>query len=167
MILMGDSLLQGTEAPLCQAGLSCREVCCLPGAQVWDVVEGLLKLASPQTTTPCCYSLWAQTILLGETWRVSKVITELCGKVVKGLGAQVVLSSILLVRAKGVRRRALIMQVNIWLWNWSWWQGFRSYNHGTLFADQHLLGRDGIHLTKQDKGILPSRMADWARKALN
>ena len=166
VILMGESLLQGTEAPLCQPGLSCREVCCLPGAQVWDVVEGLLKLASPQPTTPCCYSLWAQTILLGETWRVSKVITELCGKVVKGLGAQVVLSSILLVRAKGVRRRAPIMQVNIWLWNWSWWQGFRSYNHGTLFADEPLLRRGGIALTKRGKVTFASRMADLVRRAL-
>ena len=52
MILMGDSLLQGTEAPLCQPGLSSRQVCCLPGSQVWDVVEGLLKLAWPSAYYP-------------------------------------------------------------------------------------------------------------------
>ena len=52
VILMGESLLQGTEAPLCQPGLSCREVCCLPGAQVWDVVEGLLKLTWPSAYYP-------------------------------------------------------------------------------------------------------------------
>ena len=111
--------------------------------------------------------MWAQMILLGETWTVSKVIRELCRKVVKGLEPQVVLSSMLLVRAKGVRRRALIMQVNIWLWNWSWWQGFRSCNHGTLFADQPLLRRGGIALTKRGKVTFASRMADLVRRALN
>jgi len=42
------------------------------------------------------------------------------GVVVKGMGAQVVLSSILPVRAKNMRRWALIMQVNNWLWSWCW-----------------------------------------------
>lgn len=34
----GDSLLWGTQAPVCQTKKSSREVCCLPGARIWDVV---------------------------------------------------------------------------------------------------------------------------------
>lgn len=78
-----------------------------------------------------------------------------------------VFSSILLVRGKGVRRRALIEQVNNWLRNWCWWQSLGFYDHGTLFAEQHLLGRDGIHLTKQGKAIFSNGMADLIRRALN
>lgn len=33
--------------------------------------------AGPLTTTPCCYSMWAQMILTGKTWKISKVSTEL------------------------------------------------------------------------------------------
>ncbi|PKU33782.1 rna-directed dna polymerase from mobile element jockey- hypothetical protein [Limosa lapponica baueri] len=59
-----------------------------------------------------------------------------------------------------MRRKALTMQVNDWLWSWYWRQSFGFYDHGTQFADQHLLGRDGIHLTKQGKSIFASKMAD-------
>ena len=83
------------------------------------------------------------------------------------MGAQVVFSSVLPVRGKGGRRRALIMRVNNWLRSWCWRQGFGFYDHGTLFVDQHLLGREGIHLTKRGKGIFASRIADLIRRALN
>ena len=68
---------------------------------------------------------------------------------------------------KGVRRRALIMHVDNWLRNWCWRQGFGFYDHETLFADQHLLGKDGIHFTKRGKAIFTNRMADLVKRALN
>lgn len=39
------------------------------------------------------------------------------------------------------------------------------YDYGILLVEQHLLGRDGIHLTKPAKGISASRMADLVRRA--
>ena len=71
---------------------------------------------------------------------------------VKGLGALVMFSSV---------------GVNSWLQNWCWRQGFGFYDQGILLVEQHLLGRDGIHLTKPGKGISASRMADLIRKASN
>lgn len=35
---------------------------------------------------------------------------------------------------KRVRRRALILCVNNWLWNWRWQQGFGFYDHRTLWG---------------------------------
>lgn len=46
------------------------------------------------------------------------------------------------------------MQVNSWLRNWCWQEGFGLYNHGTLYADPGLPGRDGIPLTKGAKESL-------------
>lgn len=54
-----------------------------------------------------------------------------------------VVSSVLLVSEKGVRKRALIKQVNKWLQNWCWQQTSVFYGHVTLSAEQCLLGRDG------------------------
>ena len=59
------------------------------------------------------------------------------------------------------------MHVNNWLWRWCQQQGFGFYDNGTLFEDQRVLGKDGIHLAKQGKGIFASRMADLVRTALN
>ena len=59
--------------------------------------------------------MWALMILPGATWRVSKATTEIWGVIVMGIGAQVVFPSILLVRGKGVRRKALILPINNWL----------------------------------------------------
>lgn len=38
-------------------------------------------------------------------------------------------------------------------------------DHGTLFEGRLLLGRDGIHFSKWDKGIFASRMADLPRRS--
>lgn len=39
VIVLSDSLLQGTEAPVCRPDLLSQEVCCLPGPQIQDVVD--------------------------------------------------------------------------------------------------------------------------------
>lgn len=46
-------------------------------------------------------------------------------------------------------------------------QGLGFYDHRTLFADQRLLGRDWIYLTKQGKAVFANRMADLVRRPLN
>ncbi|KAM8793383.1 LOW QUALITY PROTEIN: uncharacterized protein ACNFOS_013364 [Eudromia elegans] len=44
VISMGDSLLQGTEAPICRPDPLAREVCCLPGARIRAVTGRLPRL---------------------------------------------------------------------------------------------------------------------------
>jgi len=41
VIVIGNSLLKGTEGPICQQDPSHREVCCPPGAWVRDVATKL------------------------------------------------------------------------------------------------------------------------------
>jgi len=85
----------------------------------------------------------------------------------KGTGAQAIFYSVLLVRDKGANRRTLIGQVNKWLQNWCCWQGSGFCDHRNLLADQLLLGRDGIHVTKWGKAVFHTRMDDLIRSPLN
>jgi len=75
-------------------------------------------------------------------------------------------SSLLLVREKGTRRMALIVQVNNWLWSWCWQQSFGFHNHETKFRDQRLLRRDEI-LTNWGKAMFENWMADLVSRAFS
>lgn len=44
---VGDSLLRGVEVAVCQPDLFAYEVCCLPGARIWNVMERLPRLIKP------------------------------------------------------------------------------------------------------------------------
>lgn len=44
---MGDSLLKGTEGPICRPDPLHMEVCCLPGAWIRDVKRKLSALFQP------------------------------------------------------------------------------------------------------------------------
>lgn len=86
---------------------------------IQDVVEGLSKLVQPFD----CYFLLFFHVAMTDTatgyLESFKSDYRALGAVVKGMRAQVV-SSILLAREKGIRRRALIVQVNNRLWSWCW-----------------------------------------------
>ena len=52
VIVIGESLLRGTEGLICRSDPSHREVCCLPGAQVRDVAKKLPGLVRPSDYYP-------------------------------------------------------------------------------------------------------------------
>jgi len=52
VIVIGDSLLRGTEGPICRPDPSHREVRCLPGARVRDVAKKLPGLVWPSDCYP-------------------------------------------------------------------------------------------------------------------
>lgn len=62
------------------------------------------------------------------------------GAMLKGSGAQVVVSSILPVRGRGPGRRRRIERVNAWLRSWCRTRGFGFYDHGSTFEKPGLLG---------------------------
>ncbi|KAK4806799.1 hypothetical protein QYF61_005595 [Mycteria americana] len=52
VIVVGDSLLRGTEGPICRTDPPLREVCCLPGARVKDITRILPSLVRPSDYYP-------------------------------------------------------------------------------------------------------------------
>ncbi|CAM5095700.1 unnamed protein product [Natator depressus] len=61
----------------------------------------------------------------------------------------------------------LPMEVNEWLRRWCRREGFGFFDHGMVFQEGGVLGRDGLHLTKKEKSIFASRLANLVRRALN
>ncbi|CAM4563036.1 unnamed protein product [Lepidochelys kempii] len=78
-----------------------------------------------------------------------------------------VFSSILPVEGKGQGRDCRIVEVNEWLRRWCRREGFGFFDHGMVFHEGGVLGRDGLHLTKRGKSIFASRLANLVRMALN
>ncbi|CAJ0944341.1 unnamed protein product, partial [Ranitomeya imitator] len=52
VVVVGDSLLRGTEAAICRLDITAREVCCLPGAMIKDVTDRIPKLFSSKDVHP-------------------------------------------------------------------------------------------------------------------
>ncbi|XP_068809548.1 uncharacterized protein [Struthio camelus] len=162
VIVVGDCMLQGTEAPICRTDLLSREVCCLPGARIRDVMERLPRLVHASDYYPLLIFHVGANDTKGKLETIKQDFRAL-GMVVKGLGAQVVFSSILPVRGKDGKRSRRVFQVNNWLRRWCWQQGFGVYEHGPLSEERQLLGKDGIHLTKQGTRVFANRLASLAQ----
>lgn len=53
VLVVGDSLLKGTETSICWSDRNSQELYCLPGAKIWDIAERVLQLVKSTE----CYSL--------------------------------------------------------------------------------------------------------------
>lgn len=81
VIVMGDSLLHGTEASICQPDLSTTEVCCLPEAQIRDTVDGPPQLVQPSDYYPLLLlHMGINDTAKGKIKTVPKVTAKLCGQ---------------------------------------------------------------------------------------
>ncbi|XP_067418891.1 uncharacterized protein [Emydura macquarii macquarii] len=167
VMVVGDSLLRGTESSICRPDRETREVCCLPGARIRDVTERLPKLIKSSDRYPfLLLHVGTNDTAKNDLERITADYVAL-GKEIKEFEAQVVFSSILPVQGKGPGRDRRIVEVNAWLRRWCRREGFGFFDHGMLFQEEGLLGRDGIHLTKTGKSIFADRLANLVRRALN
>ncbi|CAJ0932654.1 unnamed protein product, partial [Ranitomeya imitator] len=167
VVVVGDSLLRGTEAAICRPDITAREVCCLPGAMIKDVTNRIPKLFNSKDVHPFLL------IHVGTNDTARKDLPTICkdfeelGKKVKELDAQVVFSSILPVDGHGTRRWNRILDANNWLRRWCRQQGFGFLDHGVNYLYDGLLARDGLHLNKPGKHTFARRLATLIRRALN
>jgi len=88
---MGDSLVQGTEAPICQPDLSAREIHVCQRAISRDTMEALLNLVQPLDYYPL-FSTWIQMVVLTVNLYSFQTDCRDMGAVDKGPGAQGVFS---------------------------------------------------------------------------
>ena len=94
VIVVGDSLLRGTEEAICWPDHIRREVCCLPGEQVRDISRKLLSLNHPSDYYPLLIVQAGSAEVAERSLRVIKKDFRGLGQMVEGLGAQVVFSSL-------------------------------------------------------------------------
>ena len=104
MIAVGDSLLRGTEAPICRPDALSREVCCFPGARIRDVTERLPSLVQSTDYYPLLLFHVGTSDTARSSLRTIKKDYRALGAAVRDSGVQVVFSSVLPVKGKGFER---------------------------------------------------------------
>uniref|UniRef100_A0A8C3IF96 SGNH hydrolase-type esterase domain-containing protein n=1 Tax=Chrysemys picta bellii TaxID=8478 RepID=A0A8C3IF96_CHRPI len=166
VVVVRDSLLRRTEAPICRPDISSREACCLPGARIQNVMEALSRIIQPSDYYPMLLiHVGTNDIARCDTERIKSDYRAL-GVRVKEFGAQVVFSSILPVKSRGLGRNRCIMEENAWLRRWCRQESFGFLDHGMLF-EEGLLGKDGVHLSRRGKTLFGHRLANLVMRALN
>uniref|UniRef100_A0A8D2L7V5 SGNH hydrolase-type esterase domain-containing protein n=1 Tax=Varanus komodoensis TaxID=61221 RepID=A0A8D2L7V5_VARKO len=167
VIVVGDSLLRGTETAVCRPNLETREVCCLPGACIRHVKDRVERLVRSRGHQP----LLMIHVGTNDVARQGVVgITrdfEALGKKLRELKAQVAFSSILPVWGFGPGRDRRVSEVNDWLRVWCQKEHFEFLDHGTRFLANELLARDGLHLMRMGKRSFGDALASFIRKTLN
>ncbi|PKU42754.1 hypothetical protein llap_6937 [Limosa lapponica baueri] len=96
-----------------------------------------------------------------------KKVYKALGVVVRDTGVQIVFSSALLVKGKGVDGASRIWQIKKYVWDWCHSQGFGYLDHRTRFEKPGLLGANGVHLSDKGKSIFSQRLAKLMKRASN
>lgn len=165
--MVGDSLLRGTEGPICQPDAPHREVCCLPGARAWNITERLSGLIQPSDYYPLLILQAGSDEIEKRSVKAIRKDFRVLGQVVGRAGAQVVFCSVPLVVEENDERNRRIRIINKWLKGWCHWQNFGFFDHGEAFKASALLEPDGVHLSVKGKRFLAHELADLVERALN
>ncbi|XP_070605406.1 uncharacterized protein [Erythrolamprus reginae] len=166
VLVIGDSILRGTEPPICRPDNQSREVCCLPGAKISDITENLTKILKPTDYYPLLV-IHAGINDTGKDMNQIMKDYDHLGNTIRKTGAQVVFSSILPTRGRHPTRERKIPQINHWLKGWCRHKNFGFLDHGLHYLQEGLLASDGLHLTRAGKNLLGNRLAQLIRRALN
>lgn len=92
VIIVGESLLRGTEGPICWPDPTSREVRCLPG--VWDMSRKLPSLIHPSDYYPLLIVQAGSNEVTDSSQRIIKNYFRRLGWLADGVGIQLVFSSI-------------------------------------------------------------------------
>jgi len=118
VIVIGNSLLRGTEGPICRLDSSHREVCCHPGAPVRDVARKITGLLQPSDYYSVLVVQVGGDEIAERSPNAIKRDFRALGQPVEGSGAQVVFSSIPPVAGKSTERSRKTHRINRWLRDW-------------------------------------------------
>uniref|UniRef100_A0A670JHM6 SGNH hydrolase-type esterase domain-containing protein n=1 Tax=Podarcis muralis TaxID=64176 RepID=A0A670JHM6_PODMU len=167
VVVIGDSLLRGTEAVICGPDKMSREVCCLPGAKIQDVTERLQGIIKPTDKYPFLLVHVGTNDTASNSLQKIKREYEALGRKLKQLNAQIVISSVLPVERRGPGREGKIVEVNSWLRKWCKQERFGFLDHGLQFLEDGLLASNGLHLTAVGRNVFAKNLRNLIRKALN
>ncbi|PKU47453.1 hypothetical protein llap_2276 [Limosa lapponica baueri] len=89
------------------------------------------------------------------------------GWLVKGLGAQIVFYSVPPVLGTDELINKKIRQINAWIHNWCYQQGFGFSDHSLIYRTLDLLANDGKTLSRKGKRVVGQELARLMDRALN
>ena len=134
VIVVGDSLLSGTEGSICRPDPTHREVCCLPGARVRDISRKLPGLIHPSDYYPLLIVQAGSDEVADRSLRAIKNDFRGLGRLVDNAGIQVVFAGILTVAGKDNAVTRKTHHINTWLRGWCKHKNFGFFDHGGLLS---------------------------------
>ena len=149
VIVVGESLLSGTEGPICQPDPTRRELCCLPGARVRDISRKLPGLIHPSDYYPLLIVQAGSDEVADRSLRAIK-------NDFRGLGRLV---------DNAMTRKT--HRINTWLRGWCKHKNFRFFDHGVVYSAPGLRSADRYHLSQRGKQILAQELAGLVERSLN
>lgn len=146
-VIVGDSRCRETEHPICQMDPFHRQVCCLLGTWVRDVIRRLPGLIEPSDYYPLLVvvQLGSDKVDERSLTAVKKNFRALRQQI-EGTGAQVVFSSVPLVAGRNAERNRRSHLMNMWLKGHQWSFGFG--DHGAVYMASGLLETNGVCLSE-------------------
>ena len=165
-IVVGDSLLWGTEGSICRPDPTCKEVCCLPGARVRDITRKLPKLVRSTDYFPLLIVQVGSDEIARKSIRTMKRFFRGLGRLVQGAGAQVIFCSIPSGAVRDMERTWKVQVMNNWLRGWCRGRNFGFFDHGAVYLAPGLLSMNGTHLSQRGKRILLQALAGLIKRAL-
>jgi len=167
VIVKGNSLLRGTEGPICRPDPSHREVCSLPGARVRDVAKKLPGLVRPSDYYPLLVMQVGGDKIAERSPKAIKRDFRALGRLVEGSGTRVVFSSIPSVAGNSTERGRKTHLINRWLRDWCHQSDLGFFGHGEVYTAPGLLATEGVQPSQRGKGILGHELAGLIERALN
>ena len=167
-IVIGDSIVRGSDRRFCGGDRESRMVVCLPGARVRDVSDRVQDILKWEGKEP-------EVVVHIGTNDIGRKGEEVLKQEYKELGwqirrrtAKVVISGLLPVPRDSERRNGIRWRMNAWLRDWSRGQGFKFMDHWDLFwGRRDLFKKDGLHLNPRGTNILAGRFARATGQTLN
>lgn len=158
VVVVGDSLLRGTEGPICRPDPTRREVCCLPGAQVRDITRRLPRLVTSSDYYPLLIVQAGSDAIKKCSLRAIKREFWDLGHFVEG-GPQIILSSIPISGKMSSKQVRITQELNEWLKGWCQHGNFGGFDQGMVYSAPGIMTVDGAHLSPRGKLILAQETA--------
>ena len=118
VVVMGDSLLRGTEGPICRLDRRRQEVCCLSRAYVRDITRKIPKLVMSTDYFPLLVVQVGSDEIAQTSLRMMKRDFRGLGHLVQGAGAQVIFCSVPSGAVWGSEWSWKVQAINNWLRGW-------------------------------------------------
>ena len=167
-VLIGDSLVRGTDRRFCGRNRDTRWVCCLPGARVSDVSERISQVLKGEGEQPqVVVHIGTNDLGRKRDKDVRQAFKDL-GCKLKGRTNRVVISGLLPAPRDSEMRNREREELNTWLKGWCRWEGFSFLdNWGSFWGKWDLYKQDGLHLNLRGTNILGARFANVTVGGLN
>ncbi|XP_055521107.1 uncharacterized protein LOC129715270 [Leucoraja erinacea] len=167
-IVIGDSILRGSDRRFCGRSQETRMVVCLPSARVSDVSQRVQDILKSEGEEP-------EVVVHIGTNDIGKKREEVLKGEFRELGGElrkrakkVTISGLLPVPRDSESRNGARWRINAWLKDWCSGQGFKFLDHWDLFCGRcDLYRKDGLPLNPRGTNILVGRFANASGETLN